>query len=140
MTHAPNTPALAAVDKLVNALRTHLRDTALPGPAHIQLNLTTAGISAQIHHARSHKALADLLLWAYSLQAVTAGWWRTPTASLHITVRGRTTAGIHVQVYTGLSWSDCADLVPLADGRTEGVSLDELYRLAEQLRAREVAP
>lgn len=133
------THALTTLDKLTNALRGLLRDSSLPDPIHVSFTLTSPELAVQVDHGRSHQAVADLLLWAYALHAVTAKWWRTSTGSLHITVWGRTTAGVPLRVYTGLSWCDCADLVQLAEEESEGVSLDELYRLAEGLRAREVA-
>lgn len=138
MAHA-SSDSLTTMDTLTGALRSHLLGSALPAPVHVQLDLMTAEISVQVDHACTYRALADLLAWADSLHTVSARWWRTPTGSLHLTVRGRTTAGVHVHVYTGLWWRDCAELVQLAEGQDEGVSLAELRRLADQLRTPAVA-
>jgi hypothetical protein len=135
MTHA----STRSLDTLTGALRSHLRGSALPVPVHVQFDLTTEEVAVQLHDSRCRQALTDLLLWAGSLHAVTVKWWRTTTARLHITVRGSTTAGISVHVYTGLIWSEVAGLVLLAEGENAVVSLDELQRLADQLGTSAVA-
>jgi hypothetical protein len=65
---------------------------------------------------------------------VTAAWWRTNADRLHVSVRGRTAIGVRVLVYGGGEFADCAGLVALDSGVTDGVSLDELYALVCLLR------
>jgi hypothetical protein len=78
--------------------------------------------------------LANMLVWAYTLTDVTAHWRHITDYGLHITILGRTTGGTRIRIYGGGDLADCHGLVRLAPGQREGVSLDELYTLANLLR------
>ncbi|HZS22100.1 MAG TPA: hypothetical protein VFA63_14095, partial [Pseudonocardiaceae bacterium] len=84
--------------------------------------------------------LAELLLWAFTLEQVTAQWWHTRDGHLHLTIHGRTAAGMAVKVYGGIPFGCCAGLVPLALDESEGVSLDEIYTLLGLLRDHHHSP
>jgi hypothetical protein len=120
---------------LIKALRAHLQDCPLPEPTTVSLELTLARIT--IHAGGGVDAvthLGELLVWAYTLDQVSADWWHTPAGDLHITIEGRSATGIRFKVYGGIPFAQCADLVRLAPNASEGVSLDELYTLLGLLR------
>ena len=53
---------------------------------------------------------------------------------LHISIDGRASTGVALKIYGGIPFTHCADLVRLAPGESESVSLDELYTLLRLLR------
>jgi hypothetical protein len=73
------------------------------------------------------------LLWAFTLDQVTAKWWHTDGGSLHITIHGRSRGGARFCVYGGIDYARCDGLVRLAVGEHEGLSVDELYTLRDLL-------
>jgi len=120
---------------LTEAWRTLLVDCPLPEPALVSLEPTINRITIQAGgwpDPLDH--LAELLLWAYALEQVTADWWHTRHGRLHLTVHGRTPTGVALKVYGAIAFADCAGLVPLAAEESEGVSLDEIYTLLGLLR------
>ena len=92
-------------------------------------------VAVQIDLGRnSSERLASLLLWAHTLDEVTAEWWRTTANSLHITINGRTSGGLRMHLYMGVPFDETAELVRLEADEHEIVSLDDLYTLAGLLR------
>lgn len=80
--------------------------------------------------------LADLIVWARSLDEVTAELWHTDSGSLHITVEGRTSGGTRFRVYLGLYWPTIGGVVALERGATRAVSIDVLEALRDVLLRR----
>ncbi len=122
-------------DILTAALQAHLSTYPLPQPCSIRLDLIQPQIVVQVD-AAGHPAddLAELLVWAYTLSGVTASWWHTPSGNLHITIAGRTAAGVTFRVFAGVGYQDTAGLVCLATNTSQGVPLDELHALVGRLR------
>ena len=130
-THAAGTPLTA----LTEAWRTFLHGCPLTEPAVVSLEPTLPRISIQAgHHHSALNHLGELLLWAYTLDQVSARWWHTPGGSLHISIDGRAGTGVALKVYGGIPVEHCAGLLQLTPGETEGVSLDEIYTLLGLLR------
>jgi hypothetical protein len=120
---------------LTDAWRALLHDCPLPEPAVVSLEPTVNRITIQAGgwpDPLDH--LAELLFWAYALEQVTAEWWHTRDGRLHLTIHGRTAAGVAMKVYGAIPFDSCAGLVPLATEESEGVSLDEIYTLLGLLR------
>jgi hypothetical protein len=130
-THAAGTRLTA----LTEAWRTFLRDCPLTEPAVVSLEPTLTRISIQAgHHQDALDHVGELLLWAYTLDQVSAQWWHTPGGRLHLSIDGRASSGVALKVYGGIPFDHCAGLVQLTPGETEGVSLDESYTLLGLLR------
>jgi hypothetical protein len=123
------------LDTLTIALRAHLTTYPLPQPCSVRLDLIEPRIVVQIG-TDGHPAddLAELLVWACTLHGVTASWWHTPSGNLHVTVEGRTTAGVAFSIFGGIDYEGTAGLACLAPNTSECVSLDELYTLVDRLR------
>ncbi len=120
---------------LTEAWRALLHDCPLPEPALVSLEPTVNRITIQAGGGPDPlDHLAELLLWAYTLKQITAQWWHTGDGHLHLTIHGRTAAGMAVKVYGGIPFGSCAGLVPLALDESESVSLDEIYTLLSLLR------
>jgi hypothetical protein len=134
MTTPTNTNA-TRLATLTEAWRALLTEYPRPEPAVVSLEPTVNRITIQAGGRQDPlDHLAELLLWAYALEQVTAEWWHTRAGRLHLTVHGRTPTGVALKVYGAISFADCAGLVPLALDESEGVSLDEIYTLLGLLR------
>jgi hypothetical protein len=134
MTTPTNTSA-TRMATLTEAWRALLHDCPLPEPALVSLEPTVNRITIQAGGTQNPlDHLAELLLWAYALEQVTAEWWHTRHGHLHLTVHGRTPTGVALKVYGAIPFADCAGLVALAADESEGVSLDEIYTLLGLLR------
>ncbi|MGW4593198.1 hypothetical protein ACWEKJ_38270 [Amycolatopsis thermoflava] len=118
-----------ALETLTRAFWGHLRDFPLPEPCRVTFDPDGLEIQVQVAPGGVVTHLAELLLWAYTLDQVTATWWRTEHDSLHVTIHGRSQSGARFLVYGGIPWGRCAGLVQLAADEHEGVSVDELYTL-----------
>jgi hypothetical protein len=130
-THAAGTRLPA----LTEAWRAFLRDYPVAEPAVVNLEPTLYRISMQAgHHQNALDHLGELLLWAYTLDQVSAQWWHTPGGRLHVSIDGRAGTGVALKVYGAISFEHCAGLVQLSPGEAEGVSLDEIYTLLGLLR------
>jgi hypothetical protein len=128
-------PAGTRLRALTEAWRAFLRDCPLAEPAVVSLEPTLYRISIQAgHHQDALDHLGELLLWAYTLDQVSARWWHTPGERLHISIHGRTSTGVAPKVYGAIPFDHCAGLVQLTPGDSEGASLDEIYTLLGQLR------
>lgn len=120
---------------LTEAWRALLHEYRLPEPAVVSLEPTVNRITIQAGSGQDPlDHLAELLLWAYALEQVSAEWWHTRHGSLHVTVHGRTPTGVALKVYGAIPFGDCAGLAALAADESEGVSLDEIYTLLGLLR------
>jgi hypothetical protein len=134
MTTHPDT-ASARLVTLTESWRALLTDCPLPAPAVVSLEPTVNRITIQAGGRQDPlDHLAELLLWAYTFEQVTAQRWHTRDGHLHLTIHGRTTAGMAMKVYGGIPFDSCVGLVPLALDESEGVSLDEIYTLLGLLR------
>jgi hypothetical protein len=122
-----------ALEMLASAFWTHLREHLLPEPCTVTLDPGASEVEVQVSPGLAVPHLAELLLWAYTLDQVTATWWHTNHETLHITIRGRTAGGAQFRVYGGISFTACTGLVPLELGESEGVSIDEIYALRDLL-------
>ena len=120
---------------LTETWRALLHECPLPEPAVVSLEPTVNRITIQAGGGPNPlDHLAELFLWTYALEQVSAQWWHTRHGSLDVTVHGRTPTGIAVKVYGAIAFADCAGLVALAAEESEGVSLDEIYTLLDLLR------
>jgi len=125
----------STMDAVIGGFRAHLLGRPLPAPVAVTFHPRQGEVSVQPEGGLDVPLkLGNILLWAYTLTEVTAEWSHTETGRLHVSARGRTSGGVHIQVYGGCEFAECLGLVPLAVGESEGVSLDELYTLANLLR------
>jgi hypothetical protein len=125
----------STIDSLIGGFRSHLLGRPLPAPVAVTFHPTQGEVMVQPEGGLDLPVkLSNVLLWAYTLSEVTAEWTHSRAGRLHVSVRGRTSGGVHIQVYSGGEFTECCGLVPLAVGESEGASLDELYTLANLLR------
>jgi hypothetical protein len=129
-THAAGTRLTA----LTEAWRAFLRDYPLTEPAMVSLEPTHYRISIQAGQHQNALDLLGELLWAYTLDQVSAQWWHSPGGRLLISIDGRASTGVALKVYGAISFDHCAGLVQLTPGEAEGVSLNEIYTLLGLLR------
>jgi len=140
MTTPTNTSA-TRLATLTEGWRALLTEYPLLEPALVSLEPTVNRITIQAGGRQDPlDHLAELLLWAYTLEQVTARWWHTRDGHLDLTIHGRTAAGMAVKVCGGIPFDSCAGLVPLALDESEGVSLDEIYTLLGLLRDHHHSP
>ena len=125
----------STVDSLIGQFRSHMLGRSLPAPAYVHLEVTDRRVSLQVDAGgTSSERLANLLLWAHTLDEVTAQWWRTSADNLHITINGRTNSGLRMHLYMGVPFTEVAELVRLEPDEHEVASLDEVFTLATLLR------
>src|SRR5262245_60097291 len=125
----------STVDSLIGAYRAHVLGRPLPAPVELRFIPSQKEIIVQPEGGLDFvRKLGNILLWAYTLTDVTAEWWHTPNDRLHITVDGRTNTGTRFSVYGGCEFTQCHGLIRLDPDQKEGVSIDELYTLANLLR------
>jgi hypothetical protein len=109
---------MSTVIDLLDALRTHLNDFELPPPWSVHLTTYSGGAQVSLQLATHHlpEIACGLLAWADTLTHATAEAWRVPRGnSLHLSVTGRLSEGIQVQVYGSLPYTPHgigADLAP----------------------------
>jgi hypothetical protein len=109
-THAAGTRLTA----LTEAWRAFLRGCPLAEPAMVSLEPTLYRISIQAgNHQDALDHLGELLLWAYTLDQVSARWRHTSGGRLHISIDGRASTGVALKVYGGIPLDHCAGLVQL---------------------------
>jgi hypothetical protein len=107
MTTYPQTTSTRLVT-LTEAWRALLTEYPLPEPALVSLEPTVNRITIQAGGRQDPlNHLAELLLWAYTLEQVTAKWWHTRHGHLHLTIHSRTAAGMVVKVYGGIPFDSC---------------------------------
>src|SRR5437879_2847234 len=99
----------STVDSLIGQFRSHMLGRSLPAPAYVNLEVFTRRVALQINLGRTtSERLANLLLWAHTLDEVSAEWWRTSADSLHINVDGRTSSGLRMHLYMGVPFEETA--------------------------------
>lgn len=98
MTPQPLLPAL-------DAFRVHLTEHNLPEV--VSCTVYGRGVSVQVARSDDSDAARNLLGWAQSLSLVRVTAWRpsSTAAMVHITVRGRTSSGLAVEVYAGVGFT-----------------------------------
>ncbi|GAB2988556.1 hypothetical protein LWP59_08605 [Amycolatopsis acidiphila] len=131
------------LERLLGALWGHWGDHRLPEPWSVTCELYRSEVQVHVRPGSPVARLADMLAWAYSFDETTARWRHTDTRSLHITVHGRSLAGVCFRIYGGIDFADAGGLVPLAPGDSEVASVEDLHILRDLLRqhhAGEVRP
>src|SRR5262249_22138045 len=88
----------STVDALMGGYRSHVLGRPLPNPAAVHFDSYGPEVSVQPNGGpNSLLHLSNILVWACSLDDVTAEWWRTDDDRLHVTVRGRTGGGTRIK-------------------------------------------
>lgn len=126
-----------SIDTLIGAYRSHVLGRNLPNPASVVFSSTREIMVQPSGGLDLWSRLSGVLLWACTLNELTASWSHTPDDRLHVRITGRTAGGVPIVVYGGGSFDECCGLVPLGLDEREGVSLDELYALVSLLREHE---
>jgi hypothetical protein len=128
---------LTGMVKLATVARTFVQDTPAPEPCFLTLNSHHNRIEVQpsVPSPREPVAvLGALLIWTYRLTGITGTWCHTHDGALFIELTGRGPAGVAVQVYSSIPFTQTGGHVALAQGSGESVTPDELYRLALEIR------
>ncbi|MGW4520121.1 hypothetical protein [Amycolatopsis sp. NPDC004378] len=128
---------LAGVAKLTTVARMFVRDTPAPEPCFLTLSTHDNRIELQpsVPSRRDPVVvLGALLIWTHRLTGITGSWRHTRDGSLFIALTGRGPAGVRIQVYSSIPFTQTGGHVALAAGAGESVTPDELYRLALELR------
>jgi hypothetical protein len=123
----------STVIDLLDVLRTHLSDFELPplGSAHFTPYAGGVQVSMQLATHNLPEIAAGLLAWADTLTHITAEAWRVPRGdSVHMSVIGRLSEGIQVQVYGDLAFTEHGIGADLAPGARKTVSLSVLRERA----------
>ena len=110
---------------LLDALRTHLNEFDVPVPYSVHLTTYSGGVQVSLQLATHHlpEIARGLLAWADTLTEITAGAWRVPRGdSLHLSVTGRLSEGVLVQVYGSLPFADRGIGAELTPGASTTVS------------------
>jgi hypothetical protein len=110
---------------LLDALRTHLDEFDVPAPWSVHLTTYAGGAQVSLQLATHHlpEIARGLLAWADTLTETTAEAWRVPRGdSLHLSVTGRLSEGIPVQVYGSLPFTPRGIGADLAPGASTTVS------------------
>jgi hypothetical protein len=117
-------PLLTVLDQF----RGHLTEHDLPEVVSLTLTLYGQGASAQVTHDTDQEAAGNLLGWAHSLSLVRVKAWRPPSSpyALHVTVRGRTSGGLKVEVYASVDYDPVGPGGVLEPGGRADQTLDEL--------------
>jgi hypothetical protein len=106
---------------LLEALRTQLDEFDVPAPWSVHLTTYSGGVQVSLQLATHHlpEIARGLLAWADTLTETTTEAWRVPRGdSLHLTLTGRLSEGIQIQVYGSLPFTPRgigADLTPGAN-------------------------
>lgn len=118
---------------LLDALRAHLATFELPALFSVRLCPVTdePSVSAQLDCDHPPQIAAGLLAWADTLTGVTTTAWRVPDGKyLHLSVTGRLSGGVLIEVYSGMVFTGSgigADLTPQS---TTTVPLNALRAMA----------
>ena len=95
----------------LDAIRDHLDLHQLPPVALLRVGVRSNPVSVQLDVDGLAEVARALLVWAGSLDEVTASIWRAPgSGSVHLEVYGRTPCGIPVEVYGYVEFD--ADVFP----------------------------
>jgi hypothetical protein len=128
---------LTGVVKLATVARTFVCDTPAPEPCFLTLNTYDNQIELQPRVPGGRDpvvVLGALLIWTHRLTGITGTWRHTSGGSLFIALTGRGPAGVRIQVYSSIPFTQTGGHVALAAGAGESVTPDELYRLALEIR------
>ncbi|WP_410640698.1 hypothetical protein [Amycolatopsis sp. lyj-346] len=128
---------LTGVAKLTTVARMFVRDTPAPEPCFLTLNPHDNQIELQptVPTRRDPVAvLGALLIWTHRLTGIAGSWRHTRNGALFIELTGRGPAGVRIQVYSSIPFTQTGGHVALAAGAGESVTPDELYRLALEIR------
>ncbi|KFU75224.1 hypothetical protein SAMN04489729_5162 [Amycolatopsis lurida] len=91
----------------LDAIRDHLDSYAFPPVASVRVGTGSDPVSVQLDTDRLTDVARSLVVWADSLENVTASIWRVPHGgSVHLEVQGRTPCGIPVVVYGGVRFDE----------------------------------
>jgi hypothetical protein len=121
------------VINLLDALRTHLNDFELPHLGSVHFTTYSGGVQVSMQLATHHlpETADGLLAWADTLTETTAEAWRVPRGdSVHLSVVGRLSGGVLVQVYGGLAFTEHGIGADLAPGASKTVPLAVLRERA----------
>jgi hypothetical protein len=124
---------MSTVIDLLDALRTHLSDFELPplGSAHFTPYAGGAQVSLQLATHNLPEIATGLLAWADTLTHITTEAWRVPRGdSVHLSVAGRLSGGVLVEVYGGMPFTEHGIGSTLAPGARTTVSLSVLRERA----------
>ena len=120
--------------ELIDALRAHLNEFAVPAPRSVNLiaDRDRPNVRLQLAVSCSDREIASALLaWADTLIDVTAEAWRPPDGEwVHLSVTGESPSGVSVHVYGYRPFavgSIGTDLVP---GAAAAIPLSALRRMA----------
>ncbi|WIX82571.1 hypothetical protein QRX50_18260 [Amycolatopsis carbonis] len=87
----------------LDAIRDHLDLYQLPPVASLDVTAWSRPITVQLDVDGLAEVAGALLVWANTLDDVTATLWRVPDGdSVHLSIIGRTPCGIPVRVYGGV--------------------------------------
>jgi hypothetical protein len=126
---------MTTVIDLLDVLRTHLNDFELPPLASLHFTTTTcsggAQVSLQLATHNLPEIACGLLAWADTLTEITTEAWRVPRGdSLHLSVAGRLSGGVLVEVYGGMPFTEHGIGRDLAPGARKTVPLAVLRERA----------
>jgi hypothetical protein len=110
---------------LLDALRIHLSDFALPPVCSVHLTTYSGGVQVSMQLATHNlpEIAAGLLAWADTLTETTTELWRVHRGdSLHLSVTGRLSGGVLVQVYGGMPFTEHGIGAELAPNGSKTVS------------------
>jgi hypothetical protein len=120
---------------LLDALRAHLNDFELPPVFSMHVTTSTYSGDAQVslqlatHHLPG--IAAGLLAWADTLAETITEAWRVPRGdSVHLTVTGRLSGGVLVEVYGGVAFTEGGIGSTLVPGARTTVPLSVLRERA----------
>lgn len=133
---------LSTVATLAHTALHYITSVPLPEPAHVTLmpHENRIKILPRVHNYNDPVAvIGSLLLWSHRLTGITGEQWYTPSAHLHITLRGRLHNGIRIEIYDGIPYNTVRAHVRLKPRDIESITPDELYRLALDLRTERTA-
>ena len=91
----------------LDAIRDHLDSYAFPPVASVRVGFGPDPVSVQLDTDGLTDVARSLIVWADSLENVTASIWRVSHGgSVHLEIQGRTPCGIPVAVYGGVQFDD----------------------------------
>ncbi|HKR51791.1 MAG TPA: hypothetical protein VJT72_19855 [Pseudonocardiaceae bacterium] len=119
-----------AID-LLDCLRTHLDDFALPDLCAVHASIHEPHLTAQLRTQEPPQLAAGLLTWADTLTEPTAETWRVSHGhSVHLSITGRLPGGVSVHVYGAMPFTARGPGGDLAPSATAPVLLATLRHLA----------
>ncbi|MFE0027689.1 hypothetical protein [Amycolatopsis sp. NPDC059021] len=91
----------------LDAIRDHLDLHQLPPVASVKVTSMSDPIAVQLDVDGLADVARALLVWANTLEVVTASLWRVPSGErVHLHVAGRTPCGVPVEIYSGVAFSE----------------------------------